>query len=66
MYHVAVKRDFIARHQNKLVYGSDCSDHEGSGPKCIGAQTIAIITPSLTKAPLSRLRMMRLSAPVLQ
>jgi predicted TIM-barrel fold metal-dependent hydrolase len=36
-------RDFITRHQNKLVYGSDCSDHEGSGPKCIGAQTIAII-----------------------
>lgn len=36
-------RDFITRHQNKLVYGSDCSDHEGSGPKCIGAETIAII-----------------------
>jgi predicted TIM-barrel fold metal-dependent hydrolase len=39
----AFARDFITRHQNKLVYGSDCSDHEGSGPKCIGAQTIAII-----------------------
>jgi predicted TIM-barrel fold metal-dependent hydrolase len=36
-------RDFISRHQNKLVYGSDCSDHEGAGPKCIGAETIAII-----------------------
>ena len=36
-------RDFIARHQNKLLYGSDCSDHDGGGPKCIGAQTIAII-----------------------
>jgi len=29
--------------QDKLVYGSDCSDHEGSGPKCQGAQTIAAI-----------------------
>ena len=36
-------RDFLERHQTKLVYGSDCSDHEGSGPKCIGAQTIAAI-----------------------
>ena len=36
-------RDFIARHQNKLVYGSDCSDHAGSGEKCQGSQTIAAI-----------------------
>jgi predicted TIM-barrel fold metal-dependent hydrolase len=36
-------RDFIARHQDKLVYGSDCSDHVGSGPACQGAQTIAAI-----------------------
>jgi predicted TIM-barrel fold metal-dependent hydrolase len=36
-------RDFLARHQDKLVYGSDCSDHEGSGPTCQGAQTIAAI-----------------------
>ena len=36
-------RDFLTRHQDKLVYGSDCSDHEGSGPKCQGAQTIAAI-----------------------
>ena len=36
-------RDFLKRHQDKLVYGSDCSDHEGSGPKCQGAQTIAAI-----------------------
>lgn len=36
-------RGFLQRHQDKLVYGSDCSDHEGSGPKCIGAQTIAAI-----------------------
>ena len=36
-------RDFLKRYQDKLVYGSDCSDLEGSGPKCQGAQTIATI-----------------------
>ena len=36
-------RDFLRRHQDKLVYGSDCSDHEGSGLKCQGAQTIAAV-----------------------
>ena len=36
-------RDFLARHQDKLVYGSDCSDPTGSGPKCQGSQTIALI-----------------------
>ena len=36
-------RDFLKRHQNKLLYGSDCNDLEGAGPKCQGAQTIAAI-----------------------
>jgi predicted TIM-barrel fold metal-dependent hydrolase len=36
-------RDFLTRHQDKLVFGSDCSDHEGGGPKCLGGQTIAVI-----------------------
>jgi predicted TIM-barrel fold metal-dependent hydrolase len=39
----AFTRDFLARHQDKLVFGSDCSDHEGSGGKCQGSQTIAVI-----------------------
>jgi predicted TIM-barrel fold metal-dependent hydrolase len=39
----AFARDFIARHQDKLIYGSDCSDHVGSGTACQGAQTIAAI-----------------------
>ena len=39
----AFARDFLTRLQDKLVYGSDCSDHDGSGPKCQGAQTIAAI-----------------------
>jgi predicted TIM-barrel fold metal-dependent hydrolase len=36
-------RDFLQRHQNKLLYGSDCNDSVGSGPNCIGAQTIAVL-----------------------
>jgi predicted TIM-barrel fold metal-dependent hydrolase len=36
-------RDFLTRHQSKLLYGSDCNDLDGSGPKCIGSQTIATI-----------------------
>ena len=39
----AFTRDFLARHQEKLVFGSDCSDSDGGGPKCQGAQTIAAI-----------------------
>jgi predicted TIM-barrel fold metal-dependent hydrolase len=39
----AFTRDFLTRHQDKLLFGSDCSDHEGAGPKCQGAQTIAAI-----------------------
>jgi predicted TIM-barrel fold metal-dependent hydrolase len=34
---------FLDRHQNKLIYGSDCSDHIGIGPECQGSQTIAAI-----------------------
>ena len=36
-------RDFLTRHQDKLVFGSDCSDAAGSGPACQGSQTIAAI-----------------------
>ena len=36
-------RDFLARHQDKLLYGSDCNDRDGGGPKCQGARTIATI-----------------------
>lgn len=34
-------REFLKRHQDKLLYGSDCNDHIGEGPKCSGAQQIA-------------------------
>ena len=36
-------REFLTRHQDKLVFGSDCSDAAGEGPTCQGAQTIAAI-----------------------
>jgi len=36
-------RGFLERHQNKLLYGSDCLDTAGHGPTCQGAQTIAAI-----------------------
>lgn len=34
-------RDFLMRHQNKMLYGSDCNDRIGEGPKCSGTQQIA-------------------------
>ncbi|MBE2282509.1 MAG: amidohydrolase family protein [Prosthecobacter sp.] len=34
---------FFQRHQDKILYGSDCADHLGRGPGCQGAATIAAI-----------------------
>lgn len=36
-------RGFLERHQDKLMFGSDCSDVVGSGNDCLGAQTISAI-----------------------
>jgi predicted TIM-barrel fold metal-dependent hydrolase len=36
-------RDFLTRHRDKLLFGSDCSDRDGAGPTCLGAQIIAAI-----------------------
>jgi predicted TIM-barrel fold metal-dependent hydrolase len=36
-------RWFIEKHQNQLLYGSDCTDTLGRGPGCQGAQTLAAI-----------------------
>ncbi|MDO8540495.1 MAG: amidohydrolase family protein [Opitutaceae bacterium] len=33
-------RWFFAKHQDKLLYGSDCSDPVGRGPACSGSQQI--------------------------
>jgi predicted TIM-barrel fold metal-dependent hydrolase len=35
--------DFLTRHQDKLLYGSDCDDIAGSGDACQGSQTISEI-----------------------
>lgn len=34
---------FLQRHQDKILYGSDCADHLGRGPGCQGAQTLATL-----------------------
>jgi predicted TIM-barrel fold metal-dependent hydrolase len=36
-------RWFLAQHQDKILYGSDCADTLGRGPGCQGAGTIAAI-----------------------
>lgn len=36
-------RAFLLRHQDKLLYGSDCDDHVGTGAKCSGAGQIAMV-----------------------
>jgi predicted TIM-barrel fold metal-dependent hydrolase len=36
-------RRFIERHQDKLMFGSDCNDMDGHGSKCSGAGMIAAI-----------------------
>ena len=36
-------REFIKRHQDKLLYGSDCNDRAGEGEKCSGSQQLATI-----------------------
>jgi predicted TIM-barrel fold metal-dependent hydrolase len=36
-------REFLKRHQDKLLYGSDCNDSAGAGPKCSGSQQIAAV-----------------------
>lgn len=36
-------REFIKRHQDKLLYGSDCNDRAGGDEKCSGSQQLATI-----------------------
>ena len=36
-------RAFLARHQDKLLYGSDCNDKDGFGATCSGSQQIAAV-----------------------
>jgi predicted TIM-barrel fold metal-dependent hydrolase len=36
-------RDFLKRHQDRLIYGSDCSDVVGEGIKCSGSQQLPLV-----------------------
>ena len=36
-------REFLERHQSKLMFGSDCIDADAKLPACIGAGTLALI-----------------------
>jgi predicted TIM-barrel fold metal-dependent hydrolase len=36
-------RGFLERHQDQLLFGSDCDDSTGTPPSCQGAQTIATL-----------------------
>jgi predicted TIM-barrel fold metal-dependent hydrolase len=36
-------REFLIRHQHKLLYGSDCNDRVGEGEKCSGSQQLATL-----------------------
>jgi len=36
-------KDFLKRHQNKLMFGSDCTDPIGQGSKCSGSQQLATV-----------------------
>tara|TARA_Y100001934_G_scaffold283025_1_gene399994 strand:+ start:367 stop:1299 length:933 start_codon:yes stop_codon:yes gene_type:complete len=36
-------RGFLERHQDKIMFGSDCNDTLGRGPGCTGARTIAVV-----------------------
>ncbi len=42
-------KDFFERHQDKLLFGSDCADSVGEGKACIGAQTIALVKRIMPK-----------------
>jgi len=36
-------RDFLKRHQNKLMFGSDCNDRQANSPACLGAKILAAV-----------------------
>jgi predicted TIM-barrel fold metal-dependent hydrolase len=36
-------REFLVRHRDKLLFGSDCSDRDAGGPNCLGAQIIVAV-----------------------
>jgi predicted TIM-barrel fold metal-dependent hydrolase len=62
-------RAFLERHQDKLMFGSDCDDRVGEGQACIGARQLATIRRLAPGAAVERkilhdnaARLLRLSA----
>jgi predicted TIM-barrel fold metal-dependent hydrolase len=47
-------REFLARHQSKLMFGSDCIDADAKPPACIGAGTLALIRKLAPSAEIRR------------
>lgn len=47
-------REFLKRHQDKLLYGSDCNDTVGAGEKCSGSQQLATIRRLVTEPKILR------------
>ncbi|HEV2292807.1 MAG TPA: amidohydrolase family protein [Tepidisphaeraceae bacterium] len=47
-------RGFIARHQDRLLFGSDCPDPVGHGPSCTGSNLISAITSLSPSKPVAR------------
>lgn len=46
-------RSFLLRHQDKLLFGTDCADSEGKGEKCQGAQTLAAVRRLSPSSPIT-------------
>lgn len=47
-------REFLRQYQDKLLYGSDCSDKFGQGEKCSGSQQLAAVRRLLADKTIER------------
>jgi len=36
-------REFLKRHQDKLLFGSDCHDRQANGPECLGSNIMSAV-----------------------
>jgi len=39
----AQAREFLKRHQDKLLFGSDCHDRQANGPECLGSNIMSAV-----------------------
>jgi predicted TIM-barrel fold metal-dependent hydrolase len=47
-------RGFLERHQDKLLYGSDCDDRQGTGAACSGSKCLAAVRRLTPRAETAR------------